>query len=272
MLRVPPEEAEPCSDWLWQLGATAIEERTAVDAETSAITLIVGFGHDDLALAARDVLVERWPCRFEDTGDEGTWRDEWMKWIEPIEVAGFVVHAPWNNPAIWQDWSDDLVELAIDPGRAFGSGHHPTTRLALTALQDLVDDTSTVLDVGCGTGILSIAAAKRDAASVVGIDLDFDIIEVADANVEANGVADRVDLRTDPIEAVPGRFDVVVANIVIGDLMPLMGAIVEKADGYVVVSGFLDNQFERILTQVDIDVVARTSLDDWGCAVLTPTV
>lgn len=275
VVRVPPDELESCSDWLWQLGATAIEERSSPETESDSVLLIVGFGHDDLALAARDVLVERWPSRFEDTGDEAAWRDEWMKWIEPIEVAGFVVHAPWNDPAIWHDWPQDLGELSIDPGRAFGSGHHPTTRLALTALRDLVDSQfagrPTVLDVGCGTGILSVAAAKMGAASVLGIDLDYDIIEVADANVEANGVAAAVDLRTDPIETVPGRFDVVVANIVIGDLLGLMPAVVDKADGFVVISGFLNDQFERLLANVDVTVLARSSLDDWGCAVLTPT-
>jgi len=264
VVRVDAIEAESCSDWLWQLGAVAIEER----GQGESCTLVVGFDHDDLALAARDVLGERWPCRFEDTGDEATWRDEWMKWIEPIDVAGFVIHAPWHDPALW---TPGTPELSIDPGRAFGSGHHPTTRLTLDALLPLIDQRSRVLDVGCGTGILSIAAAKMGAAAVVGIDLDYDIIEVADANAEANGVAGQLDLRTDPIDELSERFEVVVANIVIGDLLPLMSALVERADTYVVISGFLNDQFERLLTDVDVDVITRTSLDDWGCAVLSPT-
>lgn len=267
VVRIDDTDLDACSDWLWQLGATAIEERT----NDGRLSLFVGFGDDDLALEARSVLGERWPCRFESTGDEAAWRDEWMKWIEPIQVAGFVVHAPWHDPTLWADAPASSLELSIDPGRAFGSGHHPTTRLVLAAMQSIVRPGARVLDVGCGTGILSIAAARLGAKSVLGIDLDYDIIEVADANVEANGVADQVSLRTEDVYDLTVRFDITVANIVIGDLTPLMPAVVERADTAVVISGFLDDQFERLLSHVDIDVAERTSLDGWGCAILTPT-
>lgn len=269
-------DVEACSDWLFQLGARAIEERgdtselgdTEESGDTGKVLLVAGFGSDDLALAARSVLGERWPCRLESTGDETEWRDEWLKWIEPIQVADFIVHAPWHDPAQWKAWPDDLVELSIDPGRAFGSGHHPTTRMALQALSSTVMAGASVLDVGCGTGILSIAAAKAGATSVLGIDLDYDIIEVAAANVEANGVAASVVLRTDPLGGLTARFDIAVANIVVGDLTPLMPAIMDRADT-VIVSGFLDDQFERVLADVDALVIDQTSLEGWGCATLT---
>ncbi len=266
VVRVDAVDVEACSDWLFQLGARAIEERT--DDE---LTLVAGFADDDMALAARSVLSERWRCRLESTGDERAWRDEWMKWIEPIEVAGFVVHAPWHDPALWSNWAADLTELSIDPGRAFGSGHHPTTRLTLAMMRSIISDGDRVLDVGCGTGILSIAAANLTTRKVLGIDLDYDIIEVAAANVEANGSADQVELRTEAVEELAGRFDVVVANIVVGDLRPIMPAIVDLADKAVIISGFLDEQFERLLADVDVRVAARSALDDWGCAVLIPT-
>ncbi|HAY67014.1 MAG TPA: hypothetical protein DCY82_01840, partial [Acidimicrobiaceae bacterium] len=84
VVRIEDVDLDACSDWLWQLGATAIEERPDGDR----LALFVGFPDDGLALAARSILNERWPCRFESTGDESAWRDEWMKWIEPIHVAG----------------------------------------------------------------------------------------------------------------------------------------------------------------------------------------
>lgn len=264
VVRIDEADIDACSDWLWQLGATAIEERNR-DPER---TLVAGFPDDGLALAARSVLSERWACRLESTGDESEWRDEWMKWIEPIEVAGFVVHAPWHDPARWAGWGE-LAELSIDPGQAFGSGHHPTTRLALAALRSVINPRDRVLDVGCGTGILSIAAARLGARAVLGIDLDYDITEVAAANIEANGAADIVEVRTDAVQDLAGEFDVVVANIVIGDLAPIMRPVVDRADGFVVISGFLDDQFERLLLDVEVDVVERTSLDEWGCAILT---
>lgn len=268
VVRVHATDIEACSDLLFQLGATAIEERVEGDQPE----LIVGFANDDAALAARSLLVERWPARLESTGDEAAWRDEWMKWIEPINVAGFVVHAPWHDPATWPTTSQTI---SIDPGRAFGSGHHPTTRLALAALADVIGHVGAgarVLDVGCGTGILSIGAAKMGAVDVLGVDLDYDILEVADANIEANGVASAVSLRTDSVADLSERFDIAIANIVIGDLAPLMPAIVDRSDGFVIVSGFLDEQFERILAEVDVTVVERTILDDWSCATLAPIV
>lgn len=267
VVRIDDADLDACSDWLWQLGATAIEERR----DDSQLSLFVGFGDDDLALAARSILGERWPCRFESTGEEAAWRDEWMKWIEPIQVAGFVVHAPWHDPALWVNAPIDTPALSIDPGRAFGSGHHATTRLALAAMRSMIEPGSSVLDVGCGTGILSIAGARLGAQPVVGIDLDYDIIEVAAANIEANGVADQIDLLTSPLGDLGQQFDIVVANIVIGDLAPLMPALVEFASQAVIISGFLDDQLEQLLTQVDVTVTARTTLDGWGCATLTPT-
>lgn len=269
VVRIDDVDLDACSDWLWQLGATAIEERR----EDQQLSLIVGFGEDedDLALAARSILSERWPCRFESTGEESVWRDEWMKWIEPIQVAGFVVHAPWHDPALWADAPDHAAEISIDPGRAFGSGHHPTTRLTLAAMRSVFEPGTSLLDVGCGTGILSIAAARLGAQPVVGIDLDFNIIEVAAANAEANGVADQVQLRTNPLGDLEDQFDIVVANIVIGDLTALMPSIVDLANQTVIISGFLDEQLEQLLTHVDVHVAARTTLDGWGCAILTPT-
>lgn len=264
-------EVEACSDWLFQLGATAIEERNDMSKNSQSeelVLLVAGFPDDDLALAARSVLGERWPCRLESTGDEAVWRDEWLKWIEPIEVAGFLVHAPWHDLTTWQSESEKLIEISIDPGRAFGSGHHQTTRLALGALVRKVETGSSVLDVGCGTGILSVAAAKAGAGSVLGMDLDHDIIETAAANVEANGVQDRVDLLTDSLDDLTGRFDVAVANIVIGDLTPLIPSIAARAD-IIIVSGFLDDQFERVLADVDAMVLEQDSLDGWGCATLS---
>lgn len=265
VVRVGAAEAESCIDWLFQLGATAVEDRTDRDEPL----LIAGFGNDDLALAARSVLVERWACRLEDTGDEAAWRDEWLRHIEPVSIGGFLLHAPWHDLAARTDL-DAHATISIDPGGAFGSGHHPTTQLALEALARVVEPDDTVLDAGCGTGVLSIAAARLGSRGVMAIDLDHDILEVAAANIEANDVGDRVAVRCRTIEDLSDRFDVVVANIVIGDLLPLMAPLVRLADRAAIVSGFLDDQFERLLRDVDVDVVSRAARDGWGCAVLTP--
>lgn len=263
VVRVEGSEVDACSDWLWQLGATAIEERAGVEH----ITLVAGFGDDDRALAARSILGERWPSRIESTGDESSWRDEWLRWIEPIEVAGFVVHAPWHDPENWTD-RPAAATLSIDPGRAFGSGHHPTTRLMLEALRDHVSPGDHVLDVGCGTGILSIAAARFGATSVTGIDLDHDIIEVARANVEANNTSGIVELKACPLDQLNDDYDLIAANIVIGDLMRLMPAIAARNAATTIISGFLNGQLGQLVNGLQMHVSSLRSLDDWQCAVL----
>lgn len=263
IVRVDADEAESCSDWLWQLGATAIQDETHREDPC----LVAGFASDDSALGARSVLQERWACRLEDTGDESAWRDRWLAFLEPVVVAGLTVHAPWHDPTPLAS-----PRISIDPGRAFGSGHHPTTQLALEALQQQVHPTASVLDAGCGTGILSIAAATFGARRVMGIDLDHDIIEVAAANVDANQLDRRVEITETPLGHIDERFDIVVANIVVGELAPLMPALVEAADGLVIISGWLAPQLDALLSDVDVRVIAQSMRDGWGCATLQPTL
>ena len=142
-----------------------------------------------------------------------------MHHVEPVEVGGFFVHAPWHTVP---DTVAPQQRISIEPGRAFGSGHHPTTRMSIAALRNHVAPGDRVLDVGCGTGILSIIAARLGARTVSGIDLSNDIVAAADANAEANNVADIVHFAEHPVELIDTTFEVVVANIVIGDLRPLL--------------------------------------------------
>ena len=261
VVRVGADEVESCSDWLFQLGARAIEEKLDGDEPS----LVAGFANDDAALAARSVLQERWPCRLEDTGDEREWRDQWLRYLEPIQVGDVLIHAPWHDVS-----GIDGPSISIDPGRAFGSGHHPTTQLAIEALQSIVDANDRVLDAGCGTGILSIAAARLGASRVTGVDLDHDILAVAEANIAANQVEDLISLSEVSLLDLTERFDVTVANIVIGDLRPLLPALVERTERAIIVSGFLDDQLERLITDVAVRVEHRTEREGWGAAVLLP--
>lgn len=263
VVRVPLDEVEACSDWLFELGATAIEERTEGDDPT----LVVGFRSDDEALHARSVLQERWPCRLEDTGDERAWRDRWLEFVEPVEVAGLLVHAPWHDVG---EHPDPTRRVSIDPGRAFGSGHHPTTRLAIEFLAQTVEPDDQVLDAGCGTGILSIAAAKLGAGLVTGVDLDHDILAVAEANVVSNEVEDRVVLSEAPLLNLQRSFDVTVANIVVGDLRPLLPTLVEATERVLIVTGYLDGQLDGLIEGSGARVASRSTLEGWSAASLIP--
>ncbi len=261
VVRVGADEVESCSDWLFQLGARAIEER--IDGDEPS--LIAGFSSDDAALAARSVLQERWSCRLEDTGDEREWRDQWLRYLEPIQIGDVLIHAPWHDVA-----GIEGPRISIDPGRAFGSGHHPTTQLAIEALHSIVETDDLVLDAGCGTGILSIAAARLGAGHVTGVDLDHDILALAEANIAANGVEERITLSEASLLDLARRFDVTVANIVIGDLRPLLPTLADRTERAIIVSGFLDDQLERLIADTPVRVVRRLQRDGWGCAILNP--
>lgn len=266
------DDVDLASDWLWALGATAIEVRESNERGAGAQTLVAGFADGDAALAARSVLIERWPTRFEQPPDEAGWRDVWLHHLKPISVGSFLIHPPWIEPPP-HDANTPLTPLSVDPGRTFGSGHHPTTRLVIERLAAIVRPGDTVLDVGCGSGVVGIAAAALGAAEVVAIDVEPAILETARANAEANGLVDRFQFVAEPFPTPqlnsPGEGDVVVANIVVGDLQLLLGQLAAATSRDLVISGFLTDQTDQVEQQLSnralrTTTLSRSHLDGWA--------
>ena len=200
--------------------------------------------------------------------DEDDWQDAWREHFHTLHVGSRTVIVP-----TWRSYSPSPgdVVIELDPGMAFGTGHHPTTTMCLAALEEIVEPGCSVLDLGCGSGILSIAAAKLGASDVLALDIDAIAAETADANVRQNGVDAVVTVGegTLPYPSVrPGSHDIVVANIsstVIGDLASGI-ARAARHGGTVVASGVLEQAkgpvVER-LEQVGLDL-DRTDVDgDW---------
>ncbi len=154
------------------------------------------------------------------------WEDVWRSFHHGVAVGRVWVGPPWEEPP------PEALAVAIDPGRAFGTGAHPTTRLSLELLQEL--EPGSLLDVGCGSGVLSVAAAKLGFAPVVGVDLEDVAVEVTLENAAANGVAvdaQRLDALAEPLP----RSDVAVANIaldVVEGLLPRLPAQLAVTSGY----------------------------------------
>lgn len=177
------------------------------------------------------------------TLDDLSFLTNWKQFFRPTQVSPrFVVHPPWEVPEV----ADTVHRLQIEPGMAFGTGTHETTRLCLRAIDRLVTGPCSVFDVGCGSGVLSIAAAKLGATPVLGVDHDPIAVRASVENAEINGIEASFD--ANPITPCRGTFDLVVANILPHILVDLRDAIVPHvaADGVLVLSGITTEQRERV--------------------------
>jgi ribosomal protein L11 methyltransferase len=284
---VPASDVELASADLYELGTVGIEELASSDAITDPrddvtgadlVHLRAGFPSDELAVAAELALDRRWHPRFEVLlGDD--WLDAWREHFEPHRIGRIVIVPAWRDdselmgdPVLAGMGIGDIV-LHLDPGRSFGTGAHPSTRLILGALQELDLVGARVLDVGCGSGVLAVAALLLGAAEAHGVDIDNAAVERTLRNAEANGVDARCTASSTPVSAgargadEPGaRRDVVVANILAPVLIEQAEAIAATvaADGVLILSGFLAEQAERVATAYDgMRVVGTRSEGAW---------
>jgi ribosomal protein L11 methyltransferase len=267
--RVPPDDVDPLSGLLWDAGAAGVEERSVPD---SALVELRAGVPAELADAVAAAARGRAEVRIEPVdGDDDL--DRWREFARPWRAGGrFVVVPAWQEPPAWVG-PDDVV-LSIDPGRAFGSGAHPTTRACLGELERLVEPECAVADVGCGSGVLAVAAAVQGAALVAAVDIDPEAVRATVDNAARNGVSGVVAASVTPAsELEAGSFDVVVANIGAAALEALAPALVRAVadDGALVVSGILDDQGSRVLEAFEAEgfVLAGTVVDgDWRTLLL----
>jgi len=166
------------------------------------------------------------------------WLETWKAQFTPIRIGPFFVRPSWS------DARGEGVELVLDPGMAFGTGLHPTTRQCLEAVGEIDVAGRTVLDVGTGSGILALAAAKRGATRVVGVDTDPLAVRAAVENARRNGV--RVEVREGSAAEVEGTFDVVLANLVADVLVAIASELRARlADGGTLVCAGIIKEKER---------------------------
>ena len=177
------------------------------------------------------------------------WENEWKKYFKPQRVSDFVVIKP-----TWEEYtpaSDETV-VEIDPGMAFGTGTHETTRMCIALLEEYLQAGDMVLDVGCGSGILSVTAAKLGAGSVLALDLDSVAVETAEKNVAINDAKETVRvIRSDILSAVSREtgFNIVVANIIADVIIRLNQSVLEymKKPGIYICSGIIRDRLDDVL-------------------------
>ncbi len=253
-LEVSADEAEFVASELWDAGTNGVAELGESDdtpsdqptsnATSTTTTLLAGF--PDLAAAQSAA------ARFDG-------------FVEPVSTAD------------WAVTESSVVEVAgatltLEVGTAFGHGAHPTTRLALEALDELTTngELGTVLDIGTGTGVLALGAARLGASSITGLDIDADAVEIARRNVATNRSvvgSSPIELVCGELEVVPGQFDTVVANMLLADLRPLAPLIAARVSGTLIVSGFLTDQVDEMRDLFALLAVVHHHHDD-GWAML----
>ncbi|GIU51963.1 MULTISPECIES: 50S ribosomal protein L11 methyltransferase [Shewanella] len=176
--------------------------------------------------------------------EDKDWVREWMDSFHPIKFGQRL----WICPS-WRDIPEpEAVNVILDPGLAFGTGTHATTALCLEWLDGLDLSDKEVIDFGCGSGILAIAALKLGAKTVTGVDIDYQAIDASTANAERNGVADKLALYLPENQPENLQADILVANILAGPLRELAPLIAEKVKtgGKLALSGLLEEQAEEI--------------------------
>ena len=204
------------------------------------------------------------------------WGEAWKKYFKPLRVTGGIVIKPTWEP--FTPSGRDIV-IEIDPGMAFGTGQHPSTRMCLEALEEILrPDPATggwrTLDVGTGTGVLAIACAKLGAGRVLGVDNDPQATAIARENVLVNRVGDRVAIADDDIAALEGPFELIVANLtamVLLDLYPHFPRLLRRG-GKLVISGILARNQPAIETAFlggGLSLRRLLAEQEWRCYVLT---
>jgi ribosomal protein L11 methyltransferase len=199
------------------------------------------------------------------------WLAEWKKSWQPVQVGRFIIAPPWlvSVPGAVATGTDTIV-IHINPGMAFGTGTHETTRLCLKAIEKLYVGGS-FLDVGTGTGILAIAAAKcqkpdheSGRSLITACDTDADAINIAKENAELNEVGDQIDFRVGTVDDDTASADLVCANLTAPVIVELLPQLIGATCGRLILSGILDSQIEMVRTRLLELAVVDFEIDQDG--------
>ena len=191
---------------------------------------------------------------------DGDWVEKWRDYFVPVKMGSLTVVAPWD---------DKSGNLIINPARGFGTGHHETTRLASIMLEDVLKNNSqikTMLDVGTGSGILSIAALKtKSDIDVTAIDTDKEALENAFENVVLNDMVDKINFSSKPIFKFEKPFDVVVANIISSVLYTLKEDLSRLSFNWLILTGVLESETEFLkkMKLDDFELKGEVRENEW---------
>ena len=205
------------------------------------------------------------PPQFRELAEED-WANTWKKHYHVLRVGQCIVIRP-----TWQEYrpGPDEIVVVLDPGMAFGTGLHPTTRMCLQALEEHLKPGARVLDLGTGSGILAIAAAKLGAHSVLALDNDPVAVRTAQANVKSNDVQSIVNVEFGSLDKAAGKFDLALVNILARVIIELVNqGLVDRigSSGLMILAGFIEEQEAEVaaaLREHGVAIVERRQEKDW---------
>ena len=283
-LRTTNQSADVIAELLEQLGAMAVSYTDAEDSPilepkpgerrlwpNTEVTGLLAQGTDPKPILdkLKAILGDHIPMAATALEDKN-WIRAWMDQFTPLKFGEHL----WICPSLLEVKEENAVVVSLDPGLAFGTGTHPTTALCLGYLDSLDLQGKQVLDYGCGSGILAIAALKLGAKNALGVDIDEQALQASRENAERNNVSDKLELfmGTDQKLDLP-KSPVTVANILAGplaELEPIIASLTESG-GKLALSGILTEQADSVIEAYSKDFVMNKVKDKEGWALLTGT-
>ena len=267
------EDYSDLEEGAWEIAHIDLIDEDLLKKDRATALIHIYFGEDENLIEAKSYLEERFRAvNMDFTIDTGcikeeSWRDNWKKFFKVTEIGEKLVIRPG-----WEEYTDagsGRKVITIDPGAAFGTGTHATTRLCLELLEKHLKGGS-VLDIGTGSGILGIGAALLGADKVIGVDIDETAVKVANENAVINKVETSTEFIVgDLTDKISGKFDIVCANIVADVIIGLSSTVKDfmKDDAIFLCSGIIDmraNEVEAALRENGFTVLDHCVKDNWN--------
>ena len=256
----------------WEIAHVDLIEQELLEKDRSFSIIHLYISEEDNATERIEYLKELYTASkipFElvsENVNDSQWADGWKKFFKCTEIGEKLVIRP-----SWEEYEnhDNRKVLSIDPGAAFGTGTHATTSLCLQILEDKIDNNSTVLDIGCGSGILAIAGVLLGAKSAVGVDIDAQSVKVAKENADINNVSGNIDFIVgDLADKITDKYSVVCANIVADVILKLLENVADymQENAILITSGIIDIRKEDVVAgfnKFGFKIIEEHNKDNW---------